>query len=413
MRICLIILAGLCLTAPTVDGRKVYISKVAKDSSETNFYNRLAKNDYHVIATDKNSKDAVEVTEPLGSKVMLVELPSSDYQLLHNEVARFGDIAITVVENFTPGYHDHSNHMLYFEPVNTHIQSIATLKQATNLTIKAKGPEVKFEIDPLFLAKKIKEFTGVDPIEIDGQSEFITNRQGDSNRKLARKYLKAQYQALGFEVSEHNYGRGANFIAERKGRSDQYVVISSHYDTVATAGADDNAAGTITALAVAKALSDINFEYSLRVLAFDQEELGLVGSKEYAKHLSNSGDIDNLVGVLNLEMTGYDSDDDGGFHVIDCNENNSPDLTEVVMQAVSEASLNLTKVFACTNRSDHASFWRYDKPAIVVSENFFGNDSNPCYHRSCDKIDQMNFSYMTKITQAIAGATYHLLQPVD
>jgi len=413
MRTGLIILIGLCLSAPVVDGRKVYIAKVSKETAVTTFYNRIAKPNYHVVATNKKIVGATEIQEPAGSKVMLVELTNSDYPILPNEAARFGDVAVVVIDQFVEGYHDHTNHKLYFEAVGTNLQKSTTSKRKSNLPIKRFGSSIKFDIDPLFLTSQIRALSGADPIEINGQTQRISDRLTIGNRSLARQYLKSQYEALGFEVSEHNYDQGVNFVAERKGRTDRYVIVSSHYDTVSTAGADDNAAGTVSALAVAKALSDTDFEYTLRIVAFDQEEIGLVGSKEYVKHLSNSGDIDNLLGVINLEMTGYDSDNDGGFHVIDCNENSSPDLSEIVMQAVDEASINLSKVFACTNRSDHASFWRYDKPAIVVSQNFFGNDSNPCYHRSCDKVDMMNFDYMRKITEAIAGATYHLLQPIN
>ena len=49
------------------------------------------------------------------------------------------------------------------------------------------------------------------------------------------------------------------------------------------------------------------------------------------------------------------------------------------------------------------------KPAIVVSENFFGGDGNPCYHQSCDKVDKVNFDYMTRLTTALARAVAELV----
>jgi len=79
------------------------------------------------------------------------------------------------------------------------------------------------------------------------------------------------------------------------------------------------------------------------------------------------------------------------------------------MKSVFELGLNLRKVPACTNRSDHASFWRYNKPAIVVSQNFFGGDSTPCYHRTCDRIDMIDFDYMTKITKALSHAVANVV----
>jgi Zn-dependent M28 family amino/carboxypeptidase len=117
-------------------------------------------------------------------------------------------------------------------------------------------------------------------------------------------------------------------------------------------------------------------------------------------------------GVFNLEMTAYDSDNDGAIHVIDCNEGLSSSLSARMMQSISENEIALQKIPACTNRSDHAAFWQHGQPAIVISQNFFGRpaDSNPCYHRSCDTVDNLNFSYMAKVTLAVSHAIRSLIQ---
>lgn len=122
----------------------------------------------------------------------------------------------------------------------------------------------------------------------------------------------------------------------------------------------------------------------------------------------SQGTLDKVVGVLDLEMTGYDSDGDGAFHAIDCNENTSATLTAAIRRVVAQDAMELEHVAACTNRSDHAAFWRYNRPAIVVSQNFFGGDDDPCYHRACDTIDQVDLPYMTKVTTAVARAAANL-----
>jgi len=224
-------------------------------------------------------------------------------------------------------------------------------------------------------------------------------------------WLKQEYLALNYEVSTHSYKSGANFIAERQGSDpSKYLIVSAHLDNVGNAGADDDGAGTISALAIAHALKDYNLKYNLRVVGFDQEERGLVGSSNYARHLNQTGGFDGLIGVVNIEMTGYDGDADGGFHVIDCDENSSSDLTEVMEAAIEANNYDLEKVRACTNRSDHASFWRYNQPAIVIAQNFFGGDSNPCYHRSCDQVDRINFDYMAELTAATASTVANLVE---
>jgi Zn-dependent M28 family amino/carboxypeptidase len=211
-------------------------------------------------------------------------------------------------------------------------------------------------------------------------------------------------------VTLHSYGTGVNLIAEKKSAisKDGYItMITAHLDTVMTAGADDNGSGITTALTVARALAQKELSQTIRIVAFDEEERGLVGSGAYARHLAQIGEI-SKIRVINLEMTGYDSDDNGDFHAIDCNENISNQLTQSVLSAISSVGLALHRVEACTNRSDHASFWNYDRPAIVLSQNFFGGDGNPCYHRSCDTISKINFGYLTKLTQAVANAVYQI-----
>ena len=142
-------------------------------------------------------------------------------------------------------------------------------------------------------------------------------------------------------------------------------------------------------------------------MAFDEEERGLVGSSAYAAELVKNNEI-NKIKLFNLEMTGHDSDGDGDFHAIDCQENSSPDLTRALLTAIANEGIALKHVDACTNRSDHAIFWEHSRPAIVVSQNFFGGDGNPCYHRSCDTTQKINWDYMTKITRAAAHTIANL-----
>src|SRR5207253_434927 len=146
------------------------------------------------------------------------------------------------------------------------------------------------------------------------------------------------------------------------------------------------------------------------IVGFDQEELGLVGSRNYVAALESAGQLQQVLADINLEMTAYDSDNNGAFHVIDCNRADSTPLSASVLGAVQALHIPLVRSAACTDRSDHAAFWKKNKPAIVISEDFFGGDGNPCYHSACDKVDKLNFNYMTNITRAVASATAAIMQ---
>ena len=264
--------------------------------------------------------------------------------------------------------------------------------------------------DSAYLKEKLSEFSGALPVTINGKEEFIKERQSDAGKKLARAYLSAALKKMGYDVKEQKYSStGTNLIAERQGQNPEVVIVSAHMDSVGNAGADDDGSGVISALSIMAALSSVDLKYTLRFIAFDQEELGLVGSKAYAKSLSNQNRED-ILGVFNLEMTAYNKRRDGSFHVIDCDGKASSELTAAVIRAVNDLKLPLQRTEACTDRSDHASFWDIGVPAVVISQNFFGGDSNPCYHKKCDQVSTaLNFEYMSNITESVGLAVKRMV----
>lgn len=283
---------------------------------------------------------------------------------------------------------------------------------APALSALSAGSFESFEIDPAILKQRVSELSGDAPVRLDGVDVRIQERRSETGKANARKHLSNLYREAGFEVSSHTYSFGNNLIAEKKGADPSKVLIlTSHLDSVQCPGADDDGTGTVSAWAVANALADRRFTHTLRIVAFDQEEQGLIGSFRYVQSLSPE-EKSRILGVINLEMTAYHSKGDGGFHTIDCDRGDSVFLSETLQSAITALKLPLTRVSACTNRSDHASFWRANIPAIVVAQNFFGGDANPCYHKACDRPEGLNFEYMARITRAVASTTSHLLEPV-
>ena len=237
----------------------------------------------------------------------------------------------------------------------------------------------------------------------------IKERKSTAGRDAIREYLRAEYTKIGFQTSLQNYGSGTNFIAEKVGSDPSKVlIISSHIDSVGNAGANDDGIGTAAALAVARALSTTHLTYSLRILGFDQEEIGLVGAKKYVASITQTGKV---LGDIELEMMGFNGKKDGKFHVIDCDKQNSTFLTQAILKSIAELSLPISINKACTDRSDHAAFWKAKIPAVVISENFFGGDSDPCYHASCDILDQrIDFQYAARITDAVTLSVKKILK---
>ena len=111
-----------------------------------------------------------------------------------------------------------------------------------------------------------------------------------------------------------------------------------------------------------------------------------------------------VIAYLNLEMLGYDSNNDGRALLIDCDRPDAAFVSSLILESVTTLGLDLSFRKFCTRASDHTAFWEINRPAVVIAEEFFlpGADSNPCYHQACDVIDSMNFDYMAKHTTLIA-----------
>jgi hypothetical protein len=268
-------------------------------------------------------------------------------------------------------------------------------------SIQAEAPK---RLDMSFFKAKLEVLSGVRPY---GQASIV-ERKSNKNLDLARAFLKEEYEKLGFKVSFHPFGSGKNFIAEKVGTKnpDKVLILSSHIDSVGNRGANDNGTGTIGLLTVSQILAVNKYAATIRILGFDREEVGLVGSDAYVATLTHK---EAIIGNINFEMMGFNSRKDGAFHVIDCSKQTSLALSGAIKNSISNLGLPLTVVKACTDRSDHAAFWRKKLPAVVISENFFGGDADPCYHAKCDVMDsRLDYTYMGNILEAVLDATEKL-----
>lgn len=67
-------------------------------------------------------------------------------------------------------------------------------------------------------------------------------------------------------------------------------------------GADDNASGAAVVLEAARLLSSIQTPYTIIFALWDEEEIGLIGSANYARHAVQSGE--QILGIVNMDMLG-------------------------------------------------------------------------------------------------------------
>jgi hypothetical protein len=196
-----------------------------------------------------------------------------------------------------------------------------------------------------------------------------------------------------------------NVIGEKPGTSSSNgtIIICAHYDSFAgtgaygtAPGADDNGSGTAAVMTAAEVLSDFEFNYTIRFIAFSGEEQGLRGSTHYANNAKTS--VENITAVINLDMIAYNPDPGNSLIVV--HRNTSPDaidlanFTDQTAQKYKHISYLDVNIDAVTGNSDHAPFGPQYK-GIQLFEYLF----NPFYHSTTDTINALNMTYCTNVSQ--------------
>jgi len=234
----------------------------------------------------------------------------------------------------------------------------------------------------------------------------LPDRATPQRRALVAQWLLDQYAALGIDAAPHDYGTGTNIIATipATGASAGTYVLGAHYDTVpGSPGANDNATGVALVTAAARYLSELPCRsHDVLIVAFDEEEIGLVGSAAYADLLVAEGVP--VVAVHTVDQMGWDAD---GDRIIELER---PDaglvgFYEDVLPLVPEIS-GLTTTD--TGSTDHVSFRDAGFDAIGLTEEYASGDSTPHYHLPSDTYDTVDFVYLraasTLVNRAFANA---------
>lgn len=224
----------------------------------------------------------------------------------------------------------------------------------------------------------------------------LSHRASSGERDIARQFLLDELTALGYTPMRHDYTSGsyvgANVIATLAATSGSggVIVIGGHFDSVAAGpGAADNATGVAIVLAAARYLRDVPVrEHPVVFALFDQEELGLIGSKAYAPTLAST-DVES---VHVFDMLSFDGD---GDHAIEL-WSPAPAIAAEYEQAGTLAGMPVSSVTFAS--SDHQSFINAGLPATGVGEEFVGGDHTPNYHEATDTYDNVSFDYLARVT---------------
>jgi Zn-dependent M28 family amino/carboxypeptidase len=215
-----------------------------------------------------------------------------------------------------------------------------------------------------------------------------------------------------------------NVIWEKKGmNSDKELVVSAHYDTIShdketllvnesssMPGANYNATGVAVALGLIKILSQIDLNYTVKVVFLDWQGIGFHGSQIYAKELKNSGK--DILGVVNLEMLGQDTTyfdkkkKSGNMCAYLRNQSDEQIWVKNLLEKGSKVTQKVSFEMRPNGfeNSDNIRFWDEGFKSVTLSQNW-EEDFNPKFYQTPDDTaETLNHGTLWSSYQFIAGA---------
>jgi hypothetical protein len=207
------------------------------------------------------------------------------------------------------------------------------------------------------------------------------------------------------------------------------LVIGAHYDSNGdTPGADDNASGVAGLLELARLLAAHPPPQPVELVAFALEEppyfrTAAMGSFQHAQALVDAGREVRL--MIALEMIGYYRDaprsqdfpvralepmypDRGNFIAIvgRFGDFGATRRLKALFRGATDLpveSINAPSYVTGVDFSDHASYWHFGMPAVMVTDTAFFR--NPHYHASGDTPETLDYARMAKVVSAVYAVT--------
>jgi Zn-dependent M28 family amino/carboxypeptidase len=259
---------------------------------------------------------------------------------------------------------------------------------------------------------------------------------GSPGGEMARTYIVGRMEALG--VAPSPMGRLQPWEAQGRTRSGpktyngtnilgmipgtrvggRWIVVSAHYDHVGVNegqiynGADDNASGVATLLALAADLKRQAPEHGVIIVAFDGEERGLLGAKHFVQ--APPMPLATIAMNLNFDMTSR-AETDSKLWVTGTYQH--PQFRPILEAIPANGAISLafghdtpqdTGQDNWVSASDQGPFHDAGVPFL-----YMGVSDHPDYHRPSDDFDKITPSVFISSTELAIASFRALDQALD
>jgi hypothetical protein len=241
---------------------------------------------------------------------------------------------------------------------------------------------------------------------------FGTRVYGSQGNRAASTYIYNRFASIPGLNVEYQGGDVRNVIATLPGldtSSNLIYIVGAHYDSTSSdsndaPGATDDASGVAIVLEFARIMSQYRFEYTLKFACWNGEEIGSVGSLNYAAYASNNNL--NIPLYVNLDSSSYDPNN--GF-ILDIMYNSQSEwAANMLTEHNTLYGINFKLTYnanAC--HSDHLSFRQYGYAAVMTHE-----ESHGPAHTPDDTVDKVSTLYAKKNGQLCMSILARVAKPL-
>ncbi|MEL7144972.1 MAG: M20/M25/M40 family metallo-hydrolase [Bacteroidota bacterium] len=247
--------------------------------------------------------------------------------------------------------------------------------------------------------------------------ELKGRKTGSEGNNKAREYIIEQFKEIGLEPIENTFEmpfsieqknqstNGVNIVGRITGKKEEAIIVTAHYDHVGVSkqgevynGADDNASGVAGLLALARYFKSSPPDHTFLFVAFDAEEIGLLGAKDFVESLPIAK---NLI-TVNINMDMISRSDKNEIYV--AGTHHYPQFKRVIESVAQTAPILLSMGHDqsdsnqqnWTYSSDHGPFHRAGIPFL-----YFGVEDHEDYHQPTDDVSKITPQFLENTVKSI------------
>jgi hypothetical protein len=229
---------------------------------------------------------------------------------------------------------------------------------------------------------------------------------GSAAERRAHQRVAARFRAAGLRVGFERFrvpghGRSRDVIGIRDAPSDCLVIAMAHADSVPPAsGADDNASGVGTIVALARAVpADTEPDCDLWLVATGAEERPFTGQPDHlgaaalVRRLRRTHRLDDVRLALSLDEVGRGT----RFELRSTAARPRAGVEGRILAAASRERVDVRWLRdSATGNSDHREFALAGAPAAKL-----GVPDEPCRHTACDTPDRLRQGAFARVLRVV------------